>query len=82
MNGISKALETNPGTSFETVTSGRAKGSENFRTAMEEDRPFPHAIANERALARVSSDVWRAEINSTSFCKHLEQEGREPRQFE
>ena len=66
MKGINNALDTNPGTSFDVVTS--IVPSVNERCIHGQNHtPFPHAIANERALSSVSGVVCRAEISSTSF---------------
>jgi len=67
MKGINSALETNPGTSFDTVTSARRGSGHNKITNTEKDQPFPHAIAKALDLSRVSSEVCSAEISSTNF---------------
>lgn len=71
INGISNALETNPGTSFEVVTSLYMHEQKNMferKKARRKDCiPFPQAVANALARDSVSVDVWRAEMSSTSF---------------
>jgi hypothetical protein len=75
MNGIRRALDTKPGTSFDTVTS-KLKIHHSISNLSSDDEehgliPLPQAIANARALSKVSSEVCRAEISSTSFFDHL-----------
>lgn len=67
MNGISRALDTNPGTSLDTVVSIGQNSCEEENQKQYEyvgmtsnfklDVPFPHAIANARARSKVSDDV-------------------------
>lgn len=69
MNGIRSALETNPGTSFDVVTSipiPRLAIVEN-NSGRPGNVPFPQATANALARSSVSWDVCSAEISSTNF---------------
>jgi len=66
MNGMRRAFETKPGTSFDVVTTGQSDHEFKFTREKFECGPLPQAVANDRALARVCSEVCRAEISSTN----------------
>jgi len=73
MNGMRSALDTNPGTSFDIVTSGSEVEDGAMRRMNEIGQgkgriPFSHATANARARSSTSGDVCRAGISSTNFC--------------
>ena len=69
IKGISRALDTNPGTSLEVVTSARNVKHLDLSSADGQNSPLPQARAKAFARSDVPSDVWSAGINSTSFCR-------------